>query len=49
VVQETFTKDADKEELRKWYIANRDWLGQAMRIILPAKSLKVRHMLNTYA
>jgi hypothetical protein len=30
------------EELRSWYIANRDWLGQGTRLILAAKSLRVR-------
>lgn len=40
--QEIFASEADLEELRSWYIANRDWLGQGMRLILAAKSLRVR-------
>jgi len=40
--QELFVPGADLEELRSWYIANRDWLGQGTRLILAAKSLRVR-------
>jgi hypothetical protein len=41
-IQELFTPEADLEELRSWYIANRDWLGQGTRLVLAAKSLRVR-------
>ncbi|KAM3568556.1 hypothetical protein VYU27_009322, partial [Nannochloropsis oceanica] len=39
-IKDLFVPGADLEELRSWYIANRDWLGQGTRLILAAKSLR---------